>query len=127
MVKSSGFEFDLEGPLDLYGCGHCGSQDIEAYGAGDVFCRKCREITTAESWQEWCNDQDIDITLGPFLEAMKRVNDFHRRPFDPATARSRYLGESKAHMREALLAEDRELREFYWYLTVRNSDLPRFR
>jgi hypothetical protein len=124
MPQAKPFAFDLDGPLDLYGCGWCGSAEIEPLGATDLRCRNCLETTTPERWCEWCNDHGIEPELGPFLQAVKNVKVLAGLAFDFGRARARYSGEDKADVREVAPARYRELREEYNRLRSRGFRIP---
>ena len=111
------FAFDLEGPLELYGCGHCGSQEVEPHHASDLRCRTCQELTTPERWVAWCEAHGIDLALGPFLQAIKDVKEASGLLFDLKRSRALFLGPAKRPWRERMLRENRALRDRYRTLT----------
>jgi hypothetical protein len=120
MLHAKQFAFDLDGPLERYGCGWCGSDDIEPHSTADLRCRNCCEVTTPDRWCEWCSDHGIDVELGPFLQAVKNVKQRLGRPFEVDRARARYLGPHKAHVREDALNHFRILKEEYARLRSRH-------
>lgn len=123
MANLEQFHFDLAGPLELYGCGRCGSDRIGPYGSDEILCLDCKDITTPEQWLKWCNDRRIDPELGPFLQALKNVRERAGLSFDLPLARKRYMGDSNLMARERALT-NRQLRDEYAQLRSRKPIVP---